>query len=70
MRSILKALAALHDNQLVHGGVHPGNVIVADDQDVELVDGGVVHHRCFSSGKQKTTVAAIYASPEESGACP
>lgn len=69
VRSILKALAVLHDNQLVHGGVHPGNVIVThDDQDVELVDGGVIHHRCFSSGKQKTTVAAIYASPEESGA--
>ncbi|MEC7444825.1 MAG: protein kinase, partial [Planctomycetota bacterium] len=69
VRSILKALAVLHDNQLVHGGVHPGNVIVThDDQDVELVDGGVIHHRCFSRGKQKTTVAAIYASPEESGA--
>ena len=69
VRSILKALAVLHGNRMVHGGVRPGNIIVThDDQHVDLVDGGVIHRRCFSGGKQKNTGDAIYASPEESGA--
>jgi hypothetical protein len=40
-RSILAGLGALHRRGLVHGALHPGNVLVALDGGVRLADGGL-----------------------------
>jgi aminoglycoside phosphotransferase (APT) family kinase protein len=40
-RSVLAGLDALHRRGLVHGALHPGNVLVALDGGVRLADGGL-----------------------------
>ncbi len=68
-RSVLQALVQYHQQDLVHGALRPGNVMVRSDAStVELVDGGLLFQRCFSRNREQAISSAVYASPEQSGA--
>jgi serine/threonine protein kinase len=68
---ILEALAAVHRNKFVHGDLSPGNVIVAPDGSIRLIDVGIgvafntEDVRASGSADKPLGVAApLYASPE------
>ena len=51
---ILKVLAYLHDNRIVHRDVKPSNLLVAEDGSVKLSDLGLVRHMDRSSDLTRT----------------
>ena len=68
--SILSAYAALHAQQVVHGDIHPGNILVDIDEKVRLIDFGLARvldesasfHEPYPGG------VAFFATPESSKA--
>lgn len=57
LRDVLGALDALHEQGLVHGGVHPGNVFVLDDGSGRLAD-------ARGQARLRGGEAPTYAAPE------
>ncbi len=68
-RQILATLAEVHQCGVIHGAVRPSNVILSPETgQLTLVDAGVVLNRAFVLSDQQSLDAALYASPEQSGA--
>jgi eukaryotic-like serine/threonine-protein kinase len=60
IRGICEALSFLHRNRIVHGNLHPGNVLFAADGTVKLADAGLDDGRADDTGSR-----AAYAPPRE-----
>lgn len=65
-RAILEAYTLLHERGVVHGDVHPRNVLVADDGSVRIVDFGLARlvGQSGSAGKPRRGGVGFYFEPE------
>lgn len=66
-RAVIDAYARLHELGVVHGDVHPGNVLVAPDGSVRLVDFGLAHRRNDAVAPPRGG-APPYLDPEQAAA--
>jgi serine/threonine protein kinase/tetratricopeptide (TPR) repeat protein len=66
---IAKVLINIHDMNILHRDIKPGNIILDDeDNDVKLIDFGLSQVREFDNYHKKEIVGTIcYISPEQSG---
>ena len=64
---VLSAYARLHERGVVHGDVHPGNVVVADGGDVTILDFGRSHLVTAPAHPMRAGVAYFY-EPEMASA--
>jgi serine/threonine protein kinase len=63
-------IMALHDAEILHRDIKPGNILVSDDGQVRLLDFGLARHA--AADRLQTTVAGTpaYMSPEQAGGLP
>jgi len=52
---VADALSALHDRNLIHGDLHPGNIVITRERGVKLVDFGL----CIDSTKRPDLVRKV-----------
>ena len=67
---VLEAVAHAHANLVVHRDIKPGNVLVARDGTVKLLDFGIAKLADDAQGTQQTQLSAViltpqYAAPEQ-----
>jgi len=67
IQDVCKAVSALHERGVVHRGITPGNVIVAEDG-AHLVDLGIARQRVEGKRRDTTTLGTWgFAAPEQYG---
>ncbi|HOP07699.1 MAG TPA: serine/threonine-protein kinase [candidate division Zixibacteria bacterium] len=65
---IATGLGYAHENDVTHGNLHPGNIMIAEDGVVKLLDFGLPRLRCRNAGIPPAGYPAEmlpYCSPEE-----
>lgn len=64
--AVLEQYAALHAHSVVHGDVHPGNLLATDEGRVRIVDFGIARHLLPGSSWEDTPRAGVgfYYEPE------
>jgi hypothetical protein len=68
-RAILAAYAGLHERGVIHGDVHPRNILVAGDGRVQLVDFGLaLWEGAGELGRLRRAGVAFYYEPEAAAA--
>ncbi len=68
-RTILAAYAGLHERGVIHGDVHPRNILVAGDGRVQLVDFGLaLWEGAGEIGRPRRAGVAFYYEPEAADA--
>jgi serine/threonine-protein kinase len=69
MSRLCEAVSYLHDRQIVHYDLKPGNVIVCDDGSIRLIDFGMAHSvvrsRLAFSAPAPPMASANYVAPEQ-----
>ncbi|HZV02911.1 MAG TPA: protein kinase, partial [Planctomycetota bacterium] len=64
-REVARALAHVHGQRVLHGGLRPSNVLLGKDGSIKVADLILARIAPRLSGEQSTDEARLYASPEE-----
>lgn len=65
MRRIVKAFAGLHACQVIHGDIHPSNILVNEDQTIKVIDLGLSLPQVSEPNELIRFGGVIYYMPPE-----
>lgn len=65
IRNILNAFSLLHQNKLVHGDIHPSNIMVNEDLSIKIIDLGLSIDVSVESNEVLRIGGVIYYMPPE-----
>ena len=62
---ILKGFALLHEANIIHGDIHPSNIMVKNSQEVKIIDLGLAVHEDYSLQQTVKKGGVMYYMPPE-----
>lgn len=67
IRPVMKALAIIHKNGVIHCDISPDNIMIDTEHNVKLIDFGAAKNFCMYSGKESVVLKYGYAPIEQYG---
>lgn len=64
-RSLLSALAYVHQADIVHGDLKPGNILLRGPGEIVIADFGVAHFANAAAGDDRPAGTPLYLAPEQ-----